>query len=484
MKIRPLLSRIWNGKPAAEPENRYDGASRGRRGQRWNPDARTPHQETRLSLELLVKRSRDQFKNNAWARRGMSLIGIEGIGTGITVKLTETAGTKRSAARIRKWMNSPDATIGGRANFFKSQKLVIDEMVSGGNCFVRKIRRREPRSGIPLRLQLLGIEHLDRQIDGPLMSKDAKVVGRIINGIEYDSDNNRIAYYFKQALTSDVYETMSIDPIRVPARDVIHVYREDEVGMQVGMPWLAPALWTARDLVEYQDAQLIRQKMAAALMMKRTRPNAGQPGELAGGEERPMTDVIEPGTTLWLDQDEDADYLNPPTVDGFDTATKLSLRQIAVSLPVSYEALSGDLSDTNYSSGRLGWHLFSRSLEQLLWLELVPHFCEGVMEWLREAEMLDSDALPATHTPPRREMLDPSKEIPPTIEKIRAGLSSRQEEIRRMGEDPEEVDRQQQEDNARSDGLGLLYDSDGRRPKTGGPAPAADQGPEPTPKKR
>jgi lambda family phage portal protein len=434
----------------------------------------------------LVKRSRDQFKNNAWARRGCTLIGIEGIGTGITVKLTETPGTKRSAARIRKWLNSPDATIGGRANYFKAQKLVTDEMVMGGNVFVRKIRRREPRSGIPLRLQLLGIEHLDRQVDGPLMSKDVKdkVVGSIINGIEYDTDLNRVAYWFKKAVSNDVFEVTSIDPIRVPARDVIHVYREDEVGMQIGMPWLAPALWTARDLVEYQDAQLIRQKMAAALMMKRTRPNAGQPSELAGTEERPMTDVIEPGTTLWLDTDENADYLNPPTVDGFDTATKLSLRQIAVALPVSYEALSGDLSDTNYSSGRLGWHLFSRSLEQLIWLEIVPHFCEGVMEWLREAEMLDPDALPETHTPPRREMLDPSKEIPPTIEAIRAGLSSRQAEVRRRGEDIEEIDKEQAEDNARSDGLGLLYDSDGRRPKTGGQAPAADPAPELTPKKR
>lgn len=478
-RVKGLLDRLWNG----EPKNRYEGASRGRRGQRWLADARTPAQETRLSFEELRKRSVDQFKNNAWARRGVSLIGIEGIGTGISVKLKETPGTKRAAARIRTWMNSPFATIGGRANYYKAQKIAVDGMVVGGDVFIRKYRKREPRSGILLRIQILGAEYLETLVDGPLQA-GGKVTGTIVNGIEYDSDNNRVAYYFKRSLDNDIWESLSTDPIRVPAADVIHLYREDLVGQQRGIPWLAPVLWTARDLVEYQDAQLIRQKLAAALMMVRKRPNAGQPGEINNGEERPRTDVMEPGTTLWLDEDETADYLQPPSVDGYDQATKLSLRQIAVALPVSYEALSGDLSDTNYSSGRLGWHFFNRSLEQLTWLEVVPHFCEGIMSWLREAELLMPDALEATHTPPKREMLDPSKEIPPTIEKIRAGLGSRQEEIRRMGEDPDEVDRQQAEDNARADGLGLVYDSDGRRPKTGGQAPAADAAPEPTPQRR
>jgi capsid protein len=67
-----------------------------------------------------------------------------------------------------------------------------------------------------------------------------------------------------------------------------------------------------------------------------------------------------------------------------------------------------------------------------------------------------------THTPPMREMIDPTKEIPAMIQSIRAGLSSRTETITSMGRDPKVIEDQISKDNKKADSLGLILDSDPR----------------------
>lgn len=452
-------------------QNRYDGASKGRRGQRWRTDSRTPAQEARLSLPELVRRSRDQYKNTPWARRAINLIGIEGVGTGINVKFRASRGTMQASKRIQAWMNSPEMDVRGRRNYYSLQPLCCNMMVRDGEVFVRRFRKREPRSGLLLRVQVLSNDWIDTGSDGPLAEG-----GAIVNGIEYDASGFRVAYHFKRALDYGLWSNIATNAVRVPAEDVIHLYRQDEAEQERGIPWLAPALWTLRDTLEYHDAQVIKQKLSAALMAKHTvTGSVERPNEVVGETSRAPTDEIEPGGIWRGNEGEDFEFMMPPTVEGFSEVMKLSARQIAVSLPVSYEALTGDLTETNYSSGRLGWHLFNRSLEQLTWNEIIPHLCERLLSWALEAELLPVGAITWEHTPPKREMLDPSKEIPPMIEAVRAGFKARQEIVRAMGDDPEETDRQQAEDNARADALGLMYDSDGRRPKSGGaPATGAD----------
>jgi capsid protein len=59
------------------------------------------------------------------------------------------------------------------------------------------------------------------------------------------------------------------------------------------------------------------------------------------------------------------------------------------------------------------------------------------------------------HTPPRREMIDPSKEIPAIIEAIAAGLMSLQEVQRSYGWIPEQVIAELKEDKERAEAAGL-----------------------------
>ncbi len=56
---------------------------------------------------------------------------------------------------------------------------------------------------------------------------------------------------------------------------------------------------------------------------------------------------------------------------------------------------------------------------------------------------------------------------------IRSGLMSRSEAVSAFGYDAEDVDREIAADNARADGLGLVFDSDARKVARTGAAQAA-----------
>jgi capsid protein len=132
---------------------------------------------------------------------------------------------------------------------------------------------------------------------------------------------------------------------------------------------------------------------------------------------------------------------------------------------VTYEALTGDMSGVNYSSGRMGWLEFQRNIDAWRWNMFIPQAMDPLERWTKEAIMLatlSSAPFELNWTPPQREMIDPVVENQSAKEEIRAGLSSRSEVLRRRGLDAEQIDNEIASDNARADKLGLILDSDPR----------------------
>ena len=78
--------------------------------------------------------------------------------------------------------------------------------------------------------------------------------------------------------------------------------------------------------------------------------------------------------------------------------------------------------------------------------------------------------------PPSWDWVDPLKDMNAEVTAVRAGFKARSAVINEMGYDEEDVDRQVAADNARSDSLGLTFDSDPRRTTSNGQR-VADQQP-------
>ena len=148
-------------------------------------------------------------------------------------------------------------------------------------------------------------------------------------------------------------------------------------------------------------------------------------------------------------------------------------RLIASGLGLPYNILSGDLSDTSYSSARVGLIEFRKYIDALEW-QFIHMFCRPVFQRWVELEVLRGELpLPengiqqyirnVSWAPPAMQMTDPQREVDAMVRAIRAGLMSREMAVASLGYDLAEVDAQIAAGNAAADAAGIVLDSDPRR---------------------
>jgi len=276
------------------------------------------------------------------------------------------------------------------------------------------------------------------------------------------------------------------DTVRVPAKEIMHLYRVLRPGQIRGEPWLSRALVKLNELDQYDDAELVRKKTAAmfAGFITRQSPEDNLMGEGLSDPNGISLAGLEPGTLQILEPGEDVKFSDPADVGGsYGEFLRTQFRAVASAIGVTYEQLTGDLSGVNYSSIRAGLLEFRRRMEAIQHGVLVHQMCRPVWNaWLDQAVLSGAIAAPG-FTQRRREYaackwiaqgwqwVDPEKEFKAMLLAIRAGLMSRSEAISAFGMDAEDVDREIAADNARADELGLIFDSDPRRTsKDGGSA--------------
>jgi lambda family phage portal protein len=433
---------------------RYEGAAVGRRFDGWQTvTSGSANAEIYAGLVRLRDRSRDLVRNNWAASRAVGVIANNVVGSGI-IPSSDNSAVERL---LIQWADTTACDANGLMTLYGIQAQVMRAVAESGECLVLR-ERRNTNEGLPLLLQLrvLEADYIDALVDGPMQGGN-----RAIQGVEFDARGRRVAYHLFESHPGDMLWTgLRTSSRRVPASEVLHIYRPDRPGQVRGVPWLSPVILKLRDFDEYEDAQLLRQKIAACYTAFVRRPDVGVPVD-AGA----LGEKVEPGMIEMLAPGEDVTFGSPPGVDGYADYSRITLREIASGIGLTYEALTGDLSQVNFSSARMGWLEFQRSVEH--WREhvLKPMFLDRVASWIVESAEMQGVATGAAirWTPPRREMINPVDEIKAAQDAIRAGLTSRREEIRKLGRDPEEVYREIQQDNADADRLGLILDTDPRR---------------------
>jgi capsid protein len=142
---------------------------------------------------------------------------------------------------------------------------------------------------------------------------------------------------------------------------------------------------------------------------------------------------------------------------------------------ITYEALSGDLSNVNFSSGRMGRLEMDRNVAAWQMLMLIPQMLQPIGAWAVEGwRLIQQDAVAAVKldwVPPNRPLIDPNREITALRDKVKAGFASRSSVIRELGYDPERVMEEIAADNASADVIGAVFDSDGRNTGAGAAQP-------------
>ncbi|GJE27956.1 hypothetical protein LKMONMHP_2818 [Methylobacterium organophilum] len=447
----------------------YDGAARTHRTAGKHISTSDANAEILYAAGRLRDVSRDFGRNNPYASKAVSGIASNVVGTGIipSVSGLKPRGTKALQALIREHLDTTDIDLDGRNTLYGLQALIMRTVVESGEALIVRYQPEASlRLAVPLQVRVLEPDFLDLNKTGPL--GDGNVA---FQGIEFDRHGRRVAYWLYPEHPYGVGYRRYGTSKRVPAEDVIHVYRVDRPGQARGIPWAAPAIMTLWDLGDYEDAELLRQKIAACFAVFWIDRDTGEPtfgpnGEVRSEQGSPV-DMLEPGMITRLTGGSDVKVATPPVTSAYPDVQRASVRKIAVGYGVPYDLISGDLSQENFSGGRRGWLEFQRSIDTWRSHMLIPHACVGIGRWFLDACAVPLNGPTAGRldwTPPRREMIKPSEEILAARDAIRAGLSSRSEEQRKLGFDPEILDAEIAEDNRRADAEHLKFDSDGRFP--------------------
>lgn len=461
-------------------ESTYRAAGTGRRLRMFRPASLGPNAAL-LSLPTVLARARHLARNDPWMVSALNKSVSNGIATGIQAK--GIWGTKAHKAQVaglwKRWGKYADAD--GVLDWSGLQALAWREWKEAGEVFAR-IRFRRPEDGlpVPLQVQLIESEQCPQHYYGVASNGNA-----IRQGIEFDRIGRRVAYWMYREHPGDFHVAINgSELVRVPAEQVMHLYRPNRAGAIRGVPTSAPALLRMFNLDRLDDAVLERQAIANLFAGFFTTP---EPQEDA--DATPLSDLttggdidgtplggLEPATMQELPPGYKVEFANPPSA-GSDYAEFLRghLLAISASQDVPYEVLTGDLRNVSDRALRLILNEFRRVIEQDQWLYMIPMFCQRVRDAFYDQAVLAGLLLVPGYAELRDEVTEtlwvpegwpwshPVQDVSAELKAVRAGFKSRSKVVLGAGEDPEQVDEENEADNQRTDDKGLIYDSDPRR---------------------
>jgi lambda family phage portal protein len=455
----------------------YEGAAKTWRTVGLQAGASSANAEIMVSLGRLRDVSRHLRRNNPTATNAVAVISAHTIGAGIQPAFTLNGASKRLKSKfdtlVRAHLETTAIDYDQRNTNAGLQKLIDETIVESGEALiVRYVPPSNLKLPVPLQVRVLEPDYLDATKSGTMPSGNVA-----FEGIEIDRNGRRVAYWIFDEHPGGGLNWKLPQSRRVDAADVRHVYRQDRPGQMRGIPWCAPVVLQLDDNKNLKDVERMRYKVAACFAVffeGNGDANLGQAVSTKKTNAGNIVERLEPGLMQRLPNGVTAKMATPPAVVGFPDFVKLTDHEIAAGYGVPYELLTGDLREVSFISGRLGMLQFNRNIDAWRWHMMIPHACESIARWFVEAAQITlGTALDPTikHTPPRREMVEPAKEVPAMRDAIRSGLSSRAEEVRSLGLDPTELDKEQAAGNTETDKLGLKYDSDGRMPLNWKPTP-------------
>lgn len=459
----------------------YEGAGNTRRTRGWRAARTGPNAEVRAALKQLRDRSRDLVRNNPFAAAGLDLTVSYQVGAGIMPRSStgDEALDREVDALWSEWAAQADAT--GRTDVYGLQALLARSRAEAGEALAMLLpigaaeaRRRNMR--VPLLVQAFEPDHLDETFDGGMAGPPAPFIRQ---GVEFDTAFRPVAYHLFMRHPAEIDGLfgpgMPIQRDRVPADRIIHLFRQDRPGQIRGVPDLAPVMTRLRSLDELEDAALEQAKVQACLAALIISQAGPARGPLEGGA-LADADVAEegfkslyPGMMERLLPGEDVKFLTPSGAGGFSDLARHQLHAIATGWGITYDLLTGDLSQANYSSLRAGRLAFKRRLERVQWHVLIPGMCEPLWSAFVRAAMaagaLDprEGGYPVEWSCPQFEMVDPLKDAQAVKQQLRLGLLSWGQAVSQMGWEPRAQASEIARWNEVHDDAGLILDGDPRR---------------------
>lgn len=506
MNLRELVSKMFGRAKAEEPvepkqvRRMYAAARQSRLTSDWTTATTSADAEIRTSLTSLRARCRALDRDSAYAKRVKVIVVNNVVGSGIGMQAQVHNARRKLVKKVNdaiewafwRWMRADYCHTGGTLDFASLERALMSQIFEAGEVFVRFHRRPFGGSGVPFSLELIESERVPHTIQ-PL----AAAFNEARMGIEVDEFYRPVAYWVRRHHPSDFQypgQRGPEDVERVPASEILHLRLIDRWPQTRGVPWLHAVAKKINDLDGYSEAEIVAARGAANYMGTIETDPMATVGEETEDGDRELE--IGPGLVLRLAVGEKFTFNNPNRSNAaLDPFMRYMLREVAAGAGVSYEALSRDYSQSNYSSSRLSL-IDDRDSWRVLQSWFIRNFRDVVhRRWLQQAVLagaingitvedyaLNAEKFEEVKFKPRGwSWVDPTKEVNAFKEAEKAGYITKTQIIAQTGSglDFEDVAEERRQELDMLAELGLEFDTDSPAAES---VPAArDPEPEPEP---
>jgi lambda family phage portal protein len=465
----------------------YEGATISRLTTDWATSSTSADAEIDGSLIRLRNRARQLCRDNPYARQALRAIAANVIGSGVRMQAQVMLQRgERQDQNVNDqievewymWCRPGTCHVAGQLAFNEIERLAVTAMAESGEVFIRLVPEAFGGGLTPLALEVIEADLLD---EGKTSGPDADG-NEWRMGVRVNKWGRPLTYAFRSRHPGELTKFVLGLPswgtshgvgwriTEIPADQIIHLKITERPGQTRGVTWFAAAVKQLHHLGGYQDAEVIRARATASLMGFITNDE----GEVTadGVVEGERVTNFEPGVFKYLKPGErvEVPQLGSPNTN-FEAFMRAVLRSVAASIGVSYETVSRDFSQSNYSSSRLSL-LEDRENWRLIQNYMITHLHRAVFErWLDAAAAAGAVTLPnytqlrsryqAVRWFPRGwGWVDPEKEVASYKDAVRCGFMTQAQVVAELGGDLHELARARAEEVGANNQLGLVFDTD------------------------
>lgn len=377
----------------------YDAAVPWRNSANWIPADGRAEEINRRSRSFLRNKARYLERNSEIVNSVLNayLRNVVGKGFNLQVKTDDAEWNSLLESAWREWCKPGNCDVTGQYSLTEVLAMIVRRKLVDGGILLVKIYDKDAK--IPFQVQLREVDDIDAF--GQLKSPQGNL---IVDGVEVNKHGKHLSYYLKQY---DWQSLLQVESERISADRVYYLFEKIRPSQVREITRFARTIDKINDLDEFFQAVIFAQKITAAVAIFITSDDyssgggIGRGSAIGGRGSGKGTDVgtrIDPGSISRLNPGEKVESLVPSGQTSELNNFNLSMmRQISSGQGLSYEQVTRDVSQVNYSSARQNlledWKVFSAEQQFL-----IEHFLDDVFENVIKSAIL-SGFIPAERLP-------------------------------------------------------------------------------------
>lgn len=369
-------------------------------------------------LDFLRAQSWDLYRDNPSCRKIVRSLEAKVIGKGMHPEsiATNVDGTPNTQFRERSMQLWEELQSGfdsrglpgkGGLTMGCQQRLALRTAILSGDTLYRlkpitQAEQDKRNLPIPLVLQLVDSCRLAEEYEIP--SAEIAAGNFIFRGIEFNSNNERVAYWVKNHSVIDAAMTPAT-ATRIPVEKMGHLFVEEDIDQSRGVPWFSSAILRARRTEDLEYNVLTASAMASCMVAAYSKP-AGSPkfglnqsseSNSTSADGTDLTDSdgntinkIQPGMVINKGKDGSFELLSPNQPNMNPEAFVQHLQRGTASAVPGTKAstVTGDYRNSSFSS--------ERSADNDTWPEIqivqewfASHYCQPIWETVLRTAIME-----------------------------------------------------------------------------------------------